>query len=123
MDEQNQNREHQPLENQSSAAPAYNFNEDHPYYHIINQVIDPEVGVGVADMGIIYNVKEEQGTVLVTMTLTSMGCPAGPEITTDIDGILRLQEGVKNVEIEVIWDPPWTPDRIKPELRAMLFGN
>jgi metal-sulfur cluster biosynthetic enzyme len=60
--------------------------------------------------------------VNVTMTLTSMGCPAGPEITTDIDGVLRLEPNVKDVAIEVVWDPPWTPDRIKPEIRAMLFG-
>lgn len=99
------------------------FDESNPYYHILNQVVDPEIGVGVADMGIIYNVTEKKGTVHVTMTLTSMGCPAGPEITTDIDAILRLEDHVKNVEIEVVWEPAWNPDMMKPELKAMLFGG
>lgn len=99
------------------------FHEKHPYYHILNQVIDPELGVGIADMGLIYKVQENNGIITVTMTLTSMGCPAGPELTTDVDGVLRLQEGVKDVEIEVVWDPPWTPDMMKPEIKTMLFGN
>ena len=100
-----------------------NFDEKHPYYHIINQVVDPEVGVGIADMGIIYRVDEKDGIIDVIMTLTSMGCPAGPEITTDIDGILRLQDNVKDVHIEVVWDPPWSPECIKPEIRTMLWGG
>lgn len=124
MDDNNQNREHAGMNEQKppQAAPAYSFNESNSYYHILNQVIDPEVGIGIADMGIIYDVIQEKGTVLVTMTLTSMGCPAGPEITTDIDAILRLQDGVKDVQIEVVWDPPWTPEKMKPEVRSMLFG-
>jgi metal-sulfur cluster biosynthetic enzyme len=58
----------------------------------------------------------------IVMTLTSMGCPAGPQITTDIDEMMHKQPGITDVEIEVVWDPPWSPDRIKPELRMMLFG-
>lgn len=118
-------RQHQPIEpvDQPSEPKKYNFGEDNKFYHILNQVVDPEVGVGIADMGIIYDVKEEDGTASVTMTLTSMGCPAGPEITTDIDAILRLQDGIKDVQIEVIWEPAWTPDKMKPEVRAMLFGG
>lgn len=103
--------------------PARPFNEKNPYYEIINQVIDPEVGIGIADMGLIYDVKENDGVVLVTMTLTSMGCPAGPQLTTDVDGVLRLQDHVKDVEIEVVWEPAWNPDMMKPDLRAMLFGG
>ena len=99
------------------------FDESHPYYHILNQVVDPELGVGIADMGLIYEVKEKKGVVEVIMTLTSMGCPAGPELTTDIDGILRLQDHVKDVQIEVVWEPAWNPDMMKPEIKTMLFGN
>lgn len=99
------------------------FDENHPYYHILNQVVDPEVGVGIADMGLIRQVEEKKGTVSVVMTLTSMGCPAGPDLVTDIDAILRLQDGVKDVEIEVVWEPAWTPDDMKPEVKEMLFGG
>lgn len=99
------------------------FNEKDPYYPILNQVIDPELGVGIADMGLIYGIKEKKGVILVTMTLTSMGCPAGPELTTDIDAILRLEDHVKDVEIEVVWNPPWNPDMMKEEIKTMLFGG
>lgn len=107
----------------NTESPAPKFDENNPYYHILNQVIDPELGVGIADMGLIYDVIEKKGVVKVIMTLTSMGCPAGPELTTDVDGILRLEKGVKDVEIEVVWEPPWNPDMMKPEIKEMLFGN
>lgn len=101
----------------------YQFDEKHPYYEVMNQVIDPEVGIGIADMGLIYDLKvNKKGVATVVMTLTSMGCPMGPELTTDIDGVLRLRDEIKDVEIEVVWDPPWTPERIKPEIKEMLFG-
>lgn len=100
------------------------FDESNPYYSILNQVVDPELGVGIADMGLIYDVREEpNGLVKVTMTLTSMGCPAGPELTTDVDGVLRLEKNVKDVEIEIVWEPAWNPDMMKPEIKEMLFGN
>jgi metal-sulfur cluster biosynthetic enzyme len=98
------------------------FDETNPYYHVLNQIIDPEVAIGIADMGIIYEAKEKKGVMSIVMTLTSMGCPAGPQITTDIDEMMHKQPGITDVEIEVVWDPPWSPDRIKPELRMMLFG-
>ncbi len=99
------------------------FDNTNPWYAIINEVLDPEVGVGIADMGLIYDVRENDGLVVVTMTLTSMGCPAGPQLTTDVDGILRLQEKVKDVEIEVVWEPAWNPDMMNPDIKQMLFGG
>lgn len=99
------------------------FDQAHPYYHVLNMVVDPEVGVGIVDMGLIYHVEEHDGVVSVTMTLTSMGCPAGPQLTTDVDSVLRMQDGVKDVEIEVVWDPAWNPEMMNPEIRQMLFGG
>jgi metal-sulfur cluster biosynthetic enzyme len=86
-------------------------------------VIDPELGVGIADMGLIYRVQEHDGVVVVTMTLTSMGCPAGPQLTEDIDSVLRMQKDVKDVEIEVVWEPAWNPEMMNPQIRQMLFGG
>lgn len=108
---------------QTQTSPYKKFDESNSFYHILNQVVDPELGVGIADMGIIYDVQQKGTLVEVTMTLTSMGCPAGPEITTDVDAILRLQDGVEDVHINVVWEPAWTPDMMKPELKAMLFGG
>lgn len=117
-----------PEKNGDIAAPHLqpakrDFDQSNPYYHVLNMVVDPEVGVGIVDMGLIYHVEERDGIVSVTMTLTSMGCPAGPQLTTDVDSVLRMQDGVKDVEIEVVWDPAWNPEMMNPEIRQMLFGG
>lgn len=94
------------------------------YLEIINLVLDPETGVGITDMGLIYDVVEHKdGLIEVTMTLTSMGCPAGGQITTEIDAMLRLQPHVTEVKIEVVWEPAWNPEMMNPDVKAMLFGN
>jgi len=94
------------------------------YLDLINQVVDPETAVGITDMGLIYDVEElDGGLVEVTMTLTSLGCPAGGQITTEIDSLLRIQPHVQDVKIDVVWEPPWNPGMMNPEVKAMLFGN
>ncbi len=99
------------------------FDEKNPFYQTLNSVLDPEVNVGIADMGLIYDVSCEKGTVLVSMTLTSMGCPAGPYLTDQIRQELLKNKKIKDVQIEIVWEPPWTMERMKPELRKMLFGR
>lgn len=102
----------------------YSFDEKHPYYHVMNQVIDPELGIGIADMGLIYNLEvNKKGLAHVIMTFTTMACPAGPQLTTDVDAILHLQDEITDVDLEVVWNPPWTPDCIKPEIKEILFGH
>lgn len=104
-----------------SKTPAKQiFTEENPYYKILNKVIDPDTQMGLADMGLIYDVVKEGKTIKVTMTLTSMGCPAGPQFTEEIDRLLRKQKSVRDVQIKIVWEPAWTPERIKPELRAVL---
>lgn len=94
------------------------------YLDIINQVLDPETGVGITDMGLIYDVTEKaDGLLEVQMTLTSMGCPAGGQITTEIDAMLRLQPHVKEVKIEIVWEPAWNPGMMNEDVKEMLFGN
>jgi metal-sulfur cluster biosynthetic enzyme len=99
------------------------FDSSSPYYKILNSVTDPEVNIGIADMGLIYGVVKDKATVLVTMTLTSMGCPAGPMLTEQIENALMKDKKIKDVQIEIVWDPPWTMERMKPEIRQMLFGK
>ncbi len=94
------------------------------YLDLINQVLDPDTSLGITDMGLIYDVEEETpGNIKVTMTLTSLGCPAGGQITTEIDSLLRIQPHVVDVKIDIVWDPPWSSALMNPELKAMLFGN
>jgi metal-sulfur cluster biosynthetic enzyme len=86
----------------------------------LRKVKDPEAGINVVDLGLVYDVAIEQGKVDVKMTLTSPGCPAGPQIMSDMDDAVRALDGVKDVRVELVWEPYWTPERINPKVRAYL---
>jgi len=90
------------------------------YWALLNGVIDPEIGIGVVDLGLIYNVEINNGHATVIMTLTSMGCPVGPSIIHQIEDAAKEIPNVKEVVVNLVWDPIWTPDRINPDVRAML---
>ncbi len=84
-------------------------------------VIDPEIGLDVVSLGLVYGVDiSEEGDVNVKMTMTFMGCPLTAMITEDAKYAIQAVKGVKSVNVEIVWDPPWTPDMIDPELRAKL---
>ena len=84
-------------------------------------VKDPELGLNVVDIGLIYDVTvSEAGDVHITMSLTSPGCPSGPEIMGDVKSVVSDLEGVNSVEVELVWEPYWTPDRMDPRVRAFL---
>lgn len=84
-------------------------------------VKDPELGLNVVDIGLIYDVTvSDAGDVHITMSLTSPGCPSGPEIMGDVKQVVGDLEGVQSVEVELVWEPYWTPDRMDPRVRAFL---
>ncbi|HQR16915.1 MAG TPA: metal-sulfur cluster assembly factor [Gemmatimonadales bacterium] len=84
-------------------------------------VKDPELGLNVVDIGLIYDVQvSEAGDVHITMSLTSPGCPSGPEIMGDVKQVVGDLDGVNSVEVELVWEPYWTPDRMDPRVRAFL---
>ena len=86
----------------------------------LRTVKDPELNLSIIDLGLVYDVAVEDGMVHIRMTLTSPGCPAGPQIMNDIHKTLRPVEGVKDVDIEIVWEPYWTPEQIDPKIRAMM---
>jgi metal-sulfur cluster biosynthetic enzyme len=87
----------------------------------LRQVKDPELDMNIVDLGLVYDVEvDEVGLVRINMTLTSPGCPAGPMITNDIYKAVRALDGVKDVDIDIVWEPYWTPERIDPKIRAMM---
>lgn len=86
----------------------------------LRQVKDPELDLNIMDLGLVYDVEVEEGDVRIQMTLTSPGCPAGPMITNDAHKAVRALEGVKDVTIDIVWEPYWTPERIEPKIRAMM---
>lgn len=83
-------------------------------------VIDPELGLNIVDLGLIYDVEVEDGLATVTMTLTSPGCPAGGMIMSGAQEAARGTEGVNDADVRLVWKPFWTPDRIDPDVRAAL---
>lgn len=86
----------------------------------LRQVKDPELDMNVVDLGLVYDVEVSGGEVRVKMTLTSPGCPAGPMITNDAYRVLRRLDGVTDVDIEIVWEPYWTPERMDPKVRALM---
>ena len=86
----------------------------------LHQVEDPELGMDIVDLGLLYDVEVEGPKVKVTYTLTSMGCPAGPMIEEDIDRVVRLVPGVEDVATELTFDPPWTPERMSEDAKFIL---
>ena len=90
---------------------------------VLRQVEDPELGMDIVDLGLLYEVEVADSTAKVTYSLTSMGCPAGPLIAQDIEGAVRQVEGIQDVELELTFDPPWTPDRMSDDAKFILgFG-
>jgi metal-sulfur cluster biosynthetic enzyme len=86
----------------------------------LRRVRDPELGFSIVELGLVYTIEEHDGVVRVEMTLTSPGCPAGAQIVGEADAVVRDLDGVKDVEIELVWEPFWTPDRIDPKIRAYM---
>jgi len=86
-------------------------------------VEDPELGMDIVELGLFYDAELEGANVKVTYTLTSMGCPAGPMIEEDIERVLHEIPGVGEVESELTFDPPWTPERMSDDAKFILgFG-
>lgn len=87
----------------------------------MKQVEDPELGVNVVDLGLLYGVAiAEDGHVTLDMTLTSMGCPLTEQIVGDSRAALERLEGVTGVDVNWVWDPPWSPDSMSEEGRFLM---
>ncbi len=87
---------------------------------VLRRVKDPELNLNIVDLGLIYDIQVDGIDINVDMSLTSPGCPSGPEIMGEAEKQLRTVPGVGDVKINLIWSPPWTPDRIEPRVRTYL---
>jgi metal-sulfur cluster biosynthetic enzyme len=86
-------------------------------------VEDPELGMDIVELGLLYDVEVENGKVHVIFTLTSMGCPVGPMLEEQIRDTVASMPGVQEVEPDLTWDPPWTPDKMSEDAKFILgFG-
>lgn len=86
----------------------------------LEQVIDPELGVDVVDLGLIYDVTLDDGVCTVTMTLTIMGCPLSDMLSEDIDAMLSRLPEVNEVKINLVWEPAWSVDNLSRQAKIML---
>lgn len=86
----------------------------------LRKVKDPELNLNIIDLGLVYDIRVDGADVEIDMTLTSPGCPAGPQIMTDIERVVKAIPGVGHVGLNLIWTPFWTPDRIEPRVRAYM---
>ena len=86
----------------------------------LRRVKDPELNLNILDLGLVYAIRVDGNAVSVDMTLTSPGCPSGPEIMTDAERHLKAIPGVGDVAVNLVWSPFWSPERIEPRVRAYL---
>jgi metal-sulfur cluster biosynthetic enzyme len=86
----------------------------------LRKVKDPELGLNIVDLGLVYDIVVTNNDIHVDMTLTSPGCPAGPQIMTDVERVLQSLPGAGEVELNLVWSPYWTPERIEPRVRAYM---
>ena len=86
----------------------------------LSNVIDPELGLDFVELGLIYEVEVDGGTVNVTFTLTSPGCPIGPQVTDQIKEYVGELDGVQEVAATMTFSPPWTPELMSEDAKFAL---
>jgi len=104
---------------ESSVGESATLTPDHAKT-VLRRVKDPELNLNIVDLGLVYDVRVDGTAVTVDMSLTSPGCPSGPEIMSEAEQELRAMPGVTDVTVNLVWTPFWSPDRIEPRVRAYL---
>lgn len=104
---------------ESATASAGGVTEDQ-VKSALRKVKDPELNLNILDLGLIYAIAVEGSAVKIDMSLTSPGCPSGPEIMTNAEQAIRNLPGVTDVSVNLVWSPFWSPERIEPRIRAYL---
>jgi metal-sulfur cluster biosynthetic enzyme len=87
---------------------------------VLKTCYDPEIPVNIWDLGLIYDIAQEDGKVRIQMTLTALGCPIGPVLAEEIRWKVGQLPGVEEVDVEIVFSPPWTPERLTEEGRLAL---
>jgi metal-sulfur cluster biosynthetic enzyme len=109
------------MEPQASLRPEPSMLTPESIRKAIRAVKDPELNLNIIDIGLVYDVEaDEAGDVRIQMTLTSPGCPAGAEIIQDVKRVVGDMEGVRSVDVELVWEPYWTPEKMDPRVRTFL---
>lgn len=86
------------------------------------EVKDPEIDMSIVELGLVYDIQFDNGDVLVTMTLTSPGCPLGPVIRGEVYAKMKELPAVRDVDVQIVWSPPWDPRTMASEDVRMALG-
>lgn len=86
----------------------------------LHDVIDPELGLDVVELGLVYGVDIDEGRVQVRLTMTTPACPLGEQIVRDAHERVAACEGVAEARVELVWEPPWSPSRMSPSAKEAL---
>ena len=86
----------------------------------LRDCLDPEIPVNIVDLGLVYGIEITDSVVRVKMTLTAPGCPMHKTISEDVKDKIEALEGVEEAEVEIVWEPLWTPERMSPEAKKKL---
>ena len=110
-----------PMEGAPLIRPS---STDHPLYDSVVEacrtIYDPEIPVNIYDLGLIYNVEIDEGHVMVTMTLTTPHCPVAESMPAEVELRVGAVPGVGDAEVNLVWDPPWSPQNMSVEARLEL---
>lgn len=87
---------------------------------ILKNVYDPELGVNIIDLGLVYDITNEDGNLTIEMTLTTPGCPMHDTIAGGVRGALEGHPAVQSVDVNVVWSPPWSPEKMSDEAKERL---
>ncbi len=87
---------------------------------ILGDIYDPEIPIDIVNLGLVYGVRIEGSAVNVDMTMTSPGCPAATQIVAEAKYLLEEIEGVSEVNVEIVWDPPWDPGKMSEAAKESL---
>jgi metal-sulfur cluster biosynthetic enzyme len=105
----------EPAAGQGSSSPS-----EEDVLEALSNVIDPELGLDFVELGLIYGVEVDQGHVKVTFTLTTPACPIGPMVNEQIEEFVGEVDGVRTVESEMVFTPPWSPEKMSEDAKFAL---
>ncbi len=111
--------EHPNSAAEAAATEAVTWSEK-DFHDVLRSVVDPELHMNIVDIGLIYAVRQDGDTVHIDLTMTSPGCPYAPYILHQVREILLTMRGIEHVDLNLVWEPPWTPARMTEEARLEL---
>ncbi len=88
---------------------------------VLKDCYDPEIPINIWDLGLVYDINvQDDGNIGIKMTLTAPGCMMGGMIAEEVKSKIKAMSGVKDAKVELVWEPPWTPDKMSEEAKAQM---